>query len=422
VVADEAVWKRLPGGTRVRDGIRVRDKRGALAVSLFVTGLIAAPVAASPSCPSFVASSEGLPTTAEWRTHPAFGDANGDGRTDVAGMPRKGQGPQVFMGDGRGRWESQSRGLKIPGFSCGVGVDFADVDEDGHLDLGVADHCGGVFVFHGNSEGVWRMSSSPLIQRTRHGFDDVMFGDVNGDGHQDIALSGSFRGGVVILYGDGSGDFARRADGVIDSGFGPDVTLGDINRDGMLDIATTTTGIDHTPYREKRRLPTVWLSEPSGRYRLAANGIPDEGDFRGVALGDVNEDGYLDLAISAGRWPGRSPLLVYLGDGGERWRPSPAGAIETPETVYEAVELADLDRDGHLDLVAVDYREAGIDVWMGDGRGGFERCSESGLPAGREELRGWGLAVGDANGDGLLDLAAGFGKGTKGSLEVWVQE
>ena len=420
MVAGEAGWRELRRGRESRERSCAPGRAFALSVLLAcVAGL---PASAKTSCPQFVEASEGLPKSSEWRTHPAFGDANGDGRADVAGIPRKGQGPQVFMGDGGDSWESKSVGLKIPGFSCGVGVDFADVDEDGFLDLGVADHCSGVFLYHGNGEGVWRMSASPLIQRTRRGFDDVMFGDVNGDGHQDIALSGSFRGGVAILYGDGEGDFAERDIGLVQSGFGPDVTLGDINKDGQLDIASTLTGIQHSPHRRKRRLPTIWLSEPSGRYRMRSEGIPDEGDFRGVSLGDVNEDGYLDLLISAGRWPDRSPLLLYLGDGGERWQPSRAGHIVTPDTVYEGVELVDLDLDGHLDLVAVDYRAAGIDVWMGDGRGGFEACPESGLPGGRADLRGWGLAVGDANGDGLPDVAAGFGKGVHGSLEVWVQD
>ena len=50
-----------------------------------------------------------------------------------------------------------------------------------------------------------------------------------------------------------------------------------------------------------------------------------------------------------------------------------------------------------------------------------EACAETGLPKGRTELRGWGLAVADLNRDGRPDIAAGFGRNSAGSLEVWVQ-
>ena len=88
---------------------------------------------------------------------------------------------------------------------------------------------------------------------------------------------------------------------------------------------------------------------------------------------------------------------------------------------YEGVKLVDLDLDGRLDLVAVRHQDAGIDVWRGDGKGGFAACRETGLPRGRTQLRGWGLAVGDLDRDGRPDLAAGFGRDGAGSLEVWVQ-
>lgn len=370
-------------------------------------------------------ASEGLPKTGEWRTHPALGDVNNDGNLDVAGMPRKGLGPAVFLGDGAGGWEEASTGLRIPGFSCGVGVDLADVDGDGLLDLGAADHCSGTFLFMGTEETFWRMSGSKAVARAEGGVDDIRFADVNGDGHIDAVVSGAFKGGVDVLLGDGTGDFREGDLGLSETGFGPDVKVGDINGDGQLDIASTLTGIRHSPYRpDNRRLPIIWLSDPTGRYRSRSNGLPDDGDFRGVALGDVNRDGMTDLVISAGRWQDRSPLLVYLGNGGFSWLEQPAPGSIPPDTVYEGVELTDLDGDGALDILAVDYRNAGLHSFLGDGKGGFERCLEDGLPEyGGEDVdwRGWGLAIGDVNKDGKPDVAAGFGKAQKGRLDVWLQ-
>ena len=55
-------------------------------------------------------------------------------------------------------------------------------------------------------------------------------------------------------------------------------------------------------------------------------------------------------------------------------------------------------------------------------KGGWKSCEDTGIPVEREgEPRGWGLTLGDVNGDGKLDLAAGFGRNGQGSLEVGVQ-
>jgi hypothetical protein len=166
----------------------------------------------------------------------------------------------------------------------------------------------------------------------------------------------------------------------------------------------------------------VWIAEGQGRFRLHAAGLPEEGDFRGVALGDVNGDGFLDLAISAGTWPGRPTLLVYLGAREKDWQPAPGGHPESAASdVFEGVELADLDGDGRLDLVAVSHMDAGLRVWRGKGDGSFERCEDTGLPSGREDVRGWGLSVGDVNGDRRPDLVYGYGRVGKGAIEAWVQ-
>jgi hypothetical protein len=377
---------------------------------------------AAAECPRFAPLSTGLPTAQEWRTHPALGDLNGDGRGDLAALPRKGTGPAAWLFETPGRWKPGSTGLALPAPSCGVGVGLADVNGDGHLDLGAADHCHGLFVFFGDGTGRWRLAARP--PRATLGHEDLAFGDLNGDGHVDLVAVGSAQGGIMLFLGDGRGGWTRSAAGLPD-GYGNDVALGDIDRDGDLDIAAAVVATDPGPRlrTDARKQPVVWLNDgAAGGFRSASDGLPDEGDFRGIALGDVDGDGMLDLAISAGVWPGRPPLLVFRNAGPRGWQPAAATHPEAaPEEVFEGVELADLDRDGRLDLVAVSHREGGIRVWRGDGRGSFESCRDTGLPAGRSELRGWGLAVAEVNGDGKPDVAAGFGRGASGALEVWAQ-
>jgi hypothetical protein len=401
-----------------------------LALALLLTAAPAAGLASEASegdpCPRFVAGSSGLPTRGEWRTHPALGDVNGDGHLDIAAHPRKLRGPHVWLGDGAGSWTEASRGLAVPGTACGVGVDLADVNSDGHLDLGVADHCSGLYLFLGDGKGSWRLG--PLVNPSdRRGFEDFVFADLDRDGHQDMIAASTFRGGIVFFAGDGTGRFAERDVGLPGSGYAKNVKVGDVNGDGRLDVAAThSAGLD-TRDPEAPRQNLVWLSDAEGRYARGSEGLPsEEGEFRGVALGDVNGDGWLDLVLSPTYFPGRPPLLVYLGDGHGRWKPSLEGLPPVPSapqefTPFTGVELADLDRDGNLDLVGVGHRSAGIKAFLGNGKGGWRACEDTGLPLARENQRGWGLVVGDVNHDGKPDIVAGFGRQGVGALEVWLQ-
>ncbi len=378
--------------------------------------------ASGEACPRFESASEGLPTRAEWRTFPALGDVNGDGRLDVAGYPRKAKGPGVWLVDRKLKWTAASTGLVVPGFSCGVGVDLADVNGDGNLDLGVADHCQGLFVFLGDGGNSWRLSTS-VLEQDRHGYEHLQFGDLEKDGHPDLVAIGSFRGGLAVFRGDGKGTFRPRPaedTGLPDFGRGSGLDLGDVNGDGILDLAAAYSGGagKRTPPGLHRNY--VWLGGPEGRFRPAATELFRDGRAFGVALGDVNADGHDDLAVTRDR--GR-PLQVYLwspeADAG--WLPALEGLPEEGTTRLRDIEITDITGDGHADLVAMDHRSSGIRLWRGDGTGVWKECEETGLPLGREEVLAWGLAVGDVDRDGRSDIAAGFGRNGQGSLEVWVQ-
>src|SRR5262245_45497739 len=127
---------------------------------------------------AYVPARQGLPTSKIWKSQMAFGDINGDGFPDIGVVSRLADGPWVFVGDGKGHWTDASSGLPRESY-CGGGMAFGDANNDGKMDVAMADHCRGVFVYLGDGAGHWRNASAGL---PTVGSEDIAVGDFNNDG------------------------------------------------------------------------------------------------------------------------------------------------------------------------------------------------------------------------------------------------
>jgi hypothetical protein len=277
----------------------------------------------------------------------AVGDLNNDGFLDVGyGMHHNYAGNdfgdsilETALGDGTGQdWQPWDDGISIgnPGQWGMFCTDFADINNDGLLDLG-ANSFGsgdGVHIFLNSGDGTWIQCFGFLGGNSTM---DFCFGDVNADGNADFAVAHQY--GSVYL-GDGLGNFTL-ADGNLPSGGSigrKGVSLGDIDNDGDADLAFSNSngGVE------------VWKWQGNNTWISASGVLPGSGAYDVTQLCDMNIDGFMDV-VAFGDGTGS----IWLGDGTGNWIPD--ATITTPAPgQFSAFRVGgDADHNGYPDIACV---------------------------------------------------------------------
>lgn len=140
----------------------------------------------------------------------------------------------------------------------------------------------------------------------------------------------------------------------------------------------------------------IFVSRPDSRITL-----PNKPS--NVALADLNKDGRLDLIVVSDE---ARTITVMFGDQADAsFRAATPRAITLPESPGEMV-LGDVNSDDHLDLALDSHDSYNVTLLLGDGNGGFALAPNSPLVMKKgQHPHTHGLGLGDLNGDGKLDLA-----------------
>ena len=379
----------------------------------------------------------------------AEGDFNHDGIPDLAVTTPYDAGVNIFLGDGTGKFipvnnpvtgTLPTANVGIPGFTAPTSVAIGDFNNDGKADvivaLGLTGGSGAVAVLLGNGNGTlaapllfgaadsvqlvavgdfnsdgkldWAVTTNNPVdsvsvalgrgdgtfQAARIYVSDnapfwFAFADFNGDGVSDMLVTNQPANTVDLLLGNKDGTF-KNATGVSFSGVPGMVVTGDFNNDGKQDFAVrNTSGSPNTV--------AVYLGNGNGTFQTPKSFSTGGANGSWLIAGDFNGDGKLDLAVSNNDNDSSSPSLVILLGKGDGTFGTPMITSTTMGSL-SWLAAADLNKDGHLDLIAVDNTDQNIAIFLGKGDGTFQ------TPATISQQSPALAAVGDFNNDGNPDL------------------
>ncbi len=283
--------------------------------------------------------------------------------------------------------------------------DLADANGDGHLDIAVAaqtsNECGLIL-----GDGAGGFLPNPIEFNVPQAL-DVALADVDGDGVAEMLTASRSRGQIGWRDFDAAGtptDYHPILEGLQ---YVRNVAVGDLNGDGLADAAAMVQGTN--VFGGGPEYLNVAFSQPGGGWEVQY--VPT-GTYFGydVVLADYDGDGDLDAVVSD-----------YNGDRVVGLRNDGSGALALSDTLIpningcDDVVLSDLDMDGDLDLVAGAWQGSAVMVALNTGNGQFSAPTAMTNAGSRCEA----VAADDFNGDGLIDLAACFEN--SGDVRIWLR-
>jgi hypothetical protein len=360
-----------------------------------------------------------IPFDSAWRAALVVADVNGDAALDIVAIGQA-EASRVYLNDSHGVLPVSATFGAAPITS--IALTDLDIDaKDDPMYLVTGDNVGSQLQLYradvNNDRELETITTLPPLPMPNDGIpgriSSVAMGDMNGDRKVDIVASRVGTGfpvhnSILVYRGDGAGNFAQQLPFEVAGGV-QSIALGDVNYDGYLDVITAVT----------QGQSRIYLNNRNGGFGTAPGLVKNFGlatdNFQSIVLADIDADGSLDI-VAGNTYDGRfnRQSQVFFNDG--------AGGFDNSETfgggqdAIAAIAVADMNRDGALDIVAGNMGQPSVIYYQQSG-GTFyadvvDDCFEPPTSVrcyGDAEDEITSLATGDFNGDKIVDLVVGLG-------------
>jgi predicted nucleotidyltransferase len=331
----------------------------------------------------------------------AFSDVDGDNDSDVliTGVNNSfDRITKLYTNDGTGTF-SEATGTTFDAVSRGA-IAFSDVDGDGDRDVLITGNISGLQgtskLYTNDGTGNFTEVMDTLFEGVYKS--SIAFSDVDGDGDKDVLITGNISSSEATskLYtNDGTGSYTEVLDTPFEQVYEGSVNFSDVDGDGDNDVLITGES-------DSGRIAKLYANDGTGSFAEVMN-TNFEGVNSGtsVAFSDVNGDGYSDILITGRNDSFDRIAKLYINDGTGGYPvilPPPFVGVSS-----SSIAFSDVDGDGDKDVLMTGFNDPGFrtsKLYINDGTGIFMEVVDTPF----EAVASGCIAFSDVDGDGDNDV------------------
>ncbi len=279
----------------------------------------------------------------------AWGDYDQDGRLDLFVAQVDNWNNLLYHNNGDGTFSAITSGAVVSDGGNSYAAAWADYDLDGDLDLFVANYNQNNYLYRNNGDGTFTRVSGSTLEEI--GGQACAWADYDNDGDPDLLVQESTA--LRLFRNNGDGGFTRISSGTLPNVAGGRPYWGDYDNDGDPDVF-------------------IARADANGLYRNTGNGsftaisdqaiVTDTGTSRAAAWGDFDNDGDLDLYVA-----NDGSNFYYTNNGDGTFTRVTTGAFVTNSDNSYTAAAVDADNDGALDLFVINYAGENNQFYSNDG-------------------------------------------------------
>ncbi|PCJ94030.1 MAG: hypothetical protein COA50_12780 [Flavobacteriaceae bacterium] len=352
-------------------------------------------LAFDPSIGFRMASSSGLTEDATDSWSSSWGDYNNDGYDDLFVTTYDPQQPNLlYKNNGDKTFTKITTGEIVTDLAGSVAATWGDYDNDGYLDLFVANNFGSNnFLYHNNGNATFTKITSGAIVEEGTYCHSAAWADYDNDGYLDLFVAEYFPTKTNHLFhNNGNGTFTsvQGSPVVTDAGHSIGASWGDYDNDGLVDLFVPNTNNE-----------VNWLYKNIGNgqfKKVNENVLSTPSNSVGSSWGDYNNDGNMDLFITN---TGNSENYLYKNNGDGTFVAITTGAVVTDKGHSHGSTWIDIDNDGDLDLYVTNDQDQDNFLYRNQGDGSFSRIENDLTKLGGNSF---GTSIADYDNDGDYDI------------------